>query len=128
MRRIFPISLLALFLAMPVAKWSAVQSQAGGEATKLESPSQAPAAYKNVQGELARVDDAKQLLWIKRSDGKEMQFQYTSQTQVTGGDNSIQGLADMNGSQLVIQYQMVGDTNQAVKIAISPNQAKPSAG
>jgi hypothetical protein len=122
MRTIFPISLLALFLAIPPATWSAAQNETGGKGLMVQSPIPSPAAFKNVQGELFRVDDAKQLLWIKRSDGKEMEFTYTNQTQVTGGDNSIHGLAKMSGSQLQIQYQTVGSTNQAVKIEISPSK------
>lgn len=127
-RKIFPISLLALFLTTPVTTWSAVQNQSETKAASVQRSSQSPSVFKNVQGELSRVDDVKQFLWIKRSDGKEMEFKYTSQTQVTGGDNSIQGLANMSGNLLLIQYQTVGGTNQAVKIEIRPAEGSASAG
>ena len=102
-------------LATPAAMWSAQEKQS-------QPQMQIPSAFKSAEGDLSRMDAAKGLLWLKGQDGKETEFKYTIQTQVTGGDNTVEGLSKMEGTHLKIQYEVVAGSNNAVKIEIVPVQ------
>jgi hypothetical protein len=111
------IWLLALLtFAIPALGWSAQATQAP---TKIQEqpPAEAP-GFKTVEGALSRIESAQQLLWIKAADGKEIEFKYSTQTQVTGGDNGVEGLANASGTYLKILYEIVDGVNNAVKIDI----------
>jgi len=113
MRNVFLMTILFTLIAIPESIIGAAQNQLD-KAADL----QAPAAFKTAEGELTKVDSVKLMFWIKAADGKEMAFNYTSQTQVTGGDNTTQGLSKLGGSHLRIHYEIVAGSNQAVKIEI----------
>src|SRR5436309_1751918 len=59
---------------------------------------QAKEAATVAQGQLLRVDVNAKTLAIRSSDVNQMQFRYTEQTKVVGGDRSVAGLATMAGS------------------------------
>jgi hypothetical protein len=109
-------------LATPAMAWGAqaTPTQLQTQSQNMQSQTPAPSDFKSAEGDLSRMDSAKGLLWIKGQDGKEMEFKFTSQTQVTGGDNTVEGLNKMEGTHLKIQYQVVGGSNNAVKIEIAP--------
>src|ERR1043166_6275296 len=74
--------LIALTFAVPRRGWSAQTSPA----PKIEG--QAPAeipGFKTAEGALTRVESAQQLLWSKGEDGKEIEFKYSTETQLAGG-------------------------------------------
>ena len=124
MNKIIATAALLALLAVPVKSSFAQTKQAPSSpsANQMQAPEQSPAAFKTAQGALSRVDSAKQMIWIKGADGKEVEFKYSAQTQVTGGDNTVEGLAKMNGTQLKIQYEVVDGANNAVKIDIQPTK------
>src|SRR5262249_4794816 len=119
MNKFIAMAALLTLLAIPTKSWSQTKPAPNPSANQMQAPEQSsPAAFKTAQGALSRVDNAKQTLWIKGADGKEQEFKYNAQTQVTGGDNTVEGLAKMNGTQLKIQYEVVDGANNAVKIDI----------
>jgi YD repeat-containing protein len=121
MQRTLLASLLFVLCAIPGSVQSAQGEQKSAE-INLQTMGKAPAALKNAEGELSRVDGEKQLLWIKSADGKELQFSYDKQTKVTGGDSTVEGLAKMSGSHLRVQYEAVAGANRAASIEILPGR------
>ena len=93
--------------------------QATGQETNLPQgqslPSTTPqeTAQQVAEGELSKIDAQRQLLWIKTSDGNEIQFSYNKDTQVEGAGKTVEGLAKMSGNHLVIRYQAEGSANVA---------------
>ena len=88
------------------------------------------------EGELLRVDDEKDMIWIRTSNGAEMQFSYTLTTDVVGAAESLEGLAKTTGQRLRVHYKPGVDKdlltsdeiNTAVKIEVNPSAApSPSA-
>jgi len=72
-----------------------------------------------------RVDVNAKTLAIRSSDGNQMQFRYTEQTKVVGGDKSVAGLATMAGSPVTIRYTKQGADNVATEIEVQQGQQQP---
>src|SRR5207249_9998389 len=69
-----------------------------------------------IKGELQKVDVDAQTIVIKAADGSEVQFQYNDQTQVTGEQENVAGLATMTAGQFTVHSKMEGNTRRAIKI------------
>jgi Cu/Ag efflux protein CusF len=83
-------------------------------------PGQAPPAGAQEQtatGQLAKVDATGKAITIKSGD-KEMVFNYTDATQVTGVEGGTQGLAGKTGATLRVTYQSKAGTNLASRIEV----------
>lgn len=82
------------------------------------------------EGDLSKVDAQRQLFWIKKSDGEEMQFLFNNETQVEGADKTVEGLASKSGSHLIVHYKAEGATNMASRIEVQaqavPEEQSPS--
>lgn len=84
---------------------------------------------KTATGQLAKVDLSKKEITIKGSDNKEMVFEYSDATQMTGVDNSAQGLSGKTGSTLRVTYHEQGGKNLASRIEVQGGGAgTPGAG
>jgi hypothetical protein len=62
------------------------------------------------EGQLSRIDSENDFIWVKMSDGKEMQFSYTLMTDVEGADDDVEGLVDdvealAKGTQVRVHYK-----------------------
>lgn len=128
MRRALNVA-FALALAMGVAQVVSAQDPAPpSPQPPQEQPipeQQAPAeemAKQTARGELARVDSETKVLTVKTADGSEMEFSYNDQTEVTGAQEGVAGLATASGSQVVVEYESDGTTNTATKIEVQPSQ------
>jgi hypothetical protein len=88
------------------------------------------------EGQLTRIDKDKDMVWLKKADGEEMQFSFTMTTDVEGAGEEVEGLVDdveslTPGSNLRIHYRpgrdedVVGDdeVNTAVKIEVTGKSA-----
>jgi hypothetical protein len=71
---------------------------------------------KSFEGNLIKVDVDAKLLTVKGLDDKDVMFVYSNDTQMTGIDNSPQGLAGKTGTRLRITYRESRGINLAVKI------------
>jgi hypothetical protein len=78
---------------------------------------QAP-AQKTFEGQLMKVDVTAKTISVKGANA-EMQFRYTEQTQVTGPEKDIQGLATKSGSPLKVTYQDAGNDHVATRIEVA---------
>ena len=71
-----------------------------------------------IKGELQKVDVDAKIIAIKAADGAEVQFQYNDQTQVTGEQENVAGLATMTGGLVTVHFKMEGNTRRATKIEL----------
>jgi hypothetical protein len=74
---------------------------------------------KALEGVLTSIDADNHMLRVMGTDNKEWVFIYTDQTQVTGPEKSIQGLAGKSGTKLRITYQVEQGKNVATSIEIA---------
>ena len=82
--------------------------------------SQAPQAEKSFSGTLTNVDAAKKEISVKGPGNQpEMTFMYTDQTQVTGAEKTVQGLAAKGGAELKVTYREQGPERIATRIEVS---------
>ena len=79
-------------------------------------PTNEPLPDKSFEGSLVKVDLAAKLITVKGLDDKDVMFVYNNDTQMTGIDNSPQGLAGKTGTRLKITYRESRGINLAVKI------------
>ena len=56
------------------------------------------------EGTLLQVDTQAQRLSVEASDGSQMAFDYTADTQIVGAADSIEGLAAASGTQVRVHY------------------------
>ena len=87
-------------------------------ASTLVPLAQAAGAEKSASGELLRVDSNAKTFTIKSDEGKEMDFYYSDQTVVVGGEKGVQGLSSQTGSKLAVFYTEAEGKRQAVRIEI----------
>lgn len=79
-------------------------------------PQQDAPPDKTFEGTLTKVDLAAKLITVKGENDKEMMFVYNNETQMTGIENSPQGLATKTAQRLKISYRENRGINLAVKI------------
>lgn len=72
------------------------------------------------EGELTKVDAAAKSLWVKNSAGKEMQFRYTDQTQISGAEGGVEGLATKSGTPVTVHFDAA--SKMATKIEVKQRQ------
>lgn len=129
MRRALNVA-FALALTMGVGQIASAQDPAQPadpqQPQEQPIPEQAPAeqetATQTARGELSRVDADTKMLTVKTADGSEMEFSYNDETEVTGAQEGVAGLATASGSQVVVEYESDGTTHTATKIEVQPSQ------
>jgi hypothetical protein len=72
------------------------------------------------EGELTKVDSATKTLSVKNSKGMEMEFLYTEQTQISGAEGGVEGLATKSGAQVRVHFDAASKT--ATKIEVRTHQ------
>lgn len=97
-----------------------------------QQPAPAPGADRqtqamSVQGELRRVDAEAKTLTVQ-ADGREQQFKFSDETEITGAGRDVEGLSTMTGTNVTVHYKVEGGANVATKIDIQARSADaPSA-
>ena len=72
------------------------------------------------EGELTKVDATAKTLSVKSSKGQEMEFRYNDQTQISGAEGGVEGLATKSGTPVIVHYDATSKT--ATKIEIRQRQ------
>jgi hypothetical protein len=72
-----------------------------------------------VEGELAKVDAAAKTLSVKTSKG-DMEFRYNDQTQISGAEGGVEGLATQSGAPVKVHFDPASKT--ATKIEVGKRQ------
>jgi YD repeat-containing protein len=72
------------------------------------------------RGELVSVDADARVIGVRAEDGQVWEFQYTDDTQVTGGQDGSAGLATMTGAIVTVHHATEGEVNVARLIEIAP--------
>src|SRR5262245_32498030 len=75
-----------------------------------------------IDGELTKVDATAKTLSVKDSRGQEMEFRYTDQTQISGAEGGVEGLATKSGTPVRVHYDAASKT--ATKIEIKQQRQK----
>jgi hypothetical protein len=114
------VPMLALFPWIACNEQPASPTAQGGDYQELP-PAQAP-ALQAMEGMLTKVDPAGKMIWIRTADGIESRFSYSDLTLVAGADNTVEGLAKMNGSRVRIRYTVSGAGYAAEEIEILSGQ------
>lgn len=72
------------------------------------------------EGTLLRTDPKGQRLWIRTAEEKEMEFHYTSATQILGAGARVEGLVGTRQHYLRVRYANEGGRENAVQIEVQP--------
>ena len=75
-----------------------------------------------IDGELTKVDATAKTLSVKDSRGQEMEFRYNDQTQISGAEGGVEGLATKSGTPVRVHYDAASKT--ATKIEIKQQRQK----
>ena len=81
------------------------------------APQQAQ-GQKTLEGVLTSLDASNHMLRVMGTDNKEWVFVYTDETQVSGPDKSVQGLAGKSGTKVKITYRVEQGKNLATEIEV----------
>ena len=73
-------------------------------------------AERSFEGHLTKVNLAARIITVKGDDDKEMMFVYNDQTQMTGIENTPQGLIGKTGTHLKVTYRESRGINLATKL------------
>jgi len=68
------------------------------------------------EGHLTKVNIAARIITVKGDDDKEVMFVYNDDTQMTGIDNTPQGLIGKTGTRLKVTYKESRGINLATKV------------
>jgi hypothetical protein len=98
-----------------------VMAQEGGEDAN-QAQAAAPET-RSEKGELAWVDLDKSTFAITTADGQELQFSFTDQTRVAGGDEGVAGLATKTGTSVTVDYE----AKDGMAVATAITQGEPEA-
>ena len=79
---------------------------------------QQPQGQRALEGVLTSIDANNHMLRVMGTDNKEWVFVYTDETQVSGPDKSVQGLAGKSGTKLRITYRVEQGKNVATDIEV----------
>jgi hypothetical protein len=82
-----------------------------------QEPAQEPAP---IQGALVSVDTEAMTITVMTADDMTVLFQYTAETKVTGGQESVAGLATTKDARVTVRFTEKGDTKIATEIEVQP--------
>jgi len=68
-----------------------------------------------VEGELAKVDAAAKTLSVKTSKG-DMEFRYNDQTQISGAEGGVEGLATQSGAPVKVHFDAASKTATKIEV------------
>jgi plastocyanin len=90
-----------------------------------QEPGQEPAPSQQqlqVQGSLTAVDTDAMTITVGIADGQTVQFRYTDETEVSGAQDSIAGLATTANAMVTVTFTEEGETRTATRIEVQPAQ------
>ena len=73
-------------------------------------------AERSFEGNLTKVNLAARIITVKGAEDKEMMFVYNDDTQMTGIDNTPQGLIGKTGTRLKVTFKESRGINLATKL------------
>ena len=103
---------LSILLALPGIVWSVAASSVEQDGQLLVAQQAPPQQnLQTAEGELTAVDTQNMTVQLQTSEGEQMHFTYTDQTQVVSNDPPV-----APGSIVRISYQDMGGSHVAVRI------------
>lgn len=67
------------------------------------------------EGELTKVDAATKTLSVKTAKG-EMEFRYNDQTQISGAEGGVEGLATLSGAPVKVHFDAASKTATRIEV------------
>ena len=67
------------------------------------------------EGELVKVDAAAKTLSVKTAKG-EMEFRYNDQTQISGAEGGVEGLATQSGAPVKVHFDAASKTATRIEV------------
>lgn len=83
-----------------------------------EQPEQRPQAT-TVTGELTNVDPEAMTLTVAGANGEAWTFRYTADTEVSGGQSGVAGLATQAGTVVTVHFEGEGEARTATRIEVA---------
>ena len=97
----------------------------GPVAAQEPAPGQEPAPSQQqlqVQGQLMAVDTEAMTITVNIAEGQSVQFRYTDETEVSGAQDSIAGLATAANAMVTVTFTEEGETRTATRIEVQAAQ------
>ena len=119
------LGVVALFILV-LTGCSETQKQTSAEKTQIDlAEKAAPMAQTQetpqiFEGEMMKVDATAKTLSVKNSEGQEIEFRYNDQTQISGADGGVEGLATKSGTPVSVHFDTA--TRTAAKIEVRQRQ------
>lgn len=76
----------------------------------------------SVQGELIEVDTENRMLVVRTSAETPMRFQYNDETEITGAQENIAGLATAQNARVTVHYTEDGEVRTAKKVEVQADE------
>jgi hypothetical protein len=110
--------LIVFAAALALSVMPAMAQQPGAPQQQQPGVQQQQPQQQQASGELVRVDTNAKTLSIKTAAGSDMLFTYSDATKVTGGEQSVAGLATKSGAKVTVTFLMKGQDRLATQIDI----------
>ena len=81
-----------------------------------DRPAQGQEKVYMFEGELTKVDATDKTISVKSSKGKEVAFRYTDETQVSGAEGGIEGLATKSGTHVRVHFDAATKTASQIEV------------
>jgi urease accessory protein UreE len=101
----------------------AVPPLAAQEAQQAQEDGQDQPQVRSESGTLTWVDVDKQTFAITTAEGQELQFHFTEQTTISGGQEGVAGLATEKGASVRVEYEAKDRMAMATLIEVQPAEA-----
>jgi len=117
---IVALLILALTGCSKTREQSSAETQSPVTQSEQAKVAQAQETPQIVAGELTKVDATSKTLSVKSSEGLEMEFRYKDQTQISGVEGRLEGLATKSGTPVSVHYDTA--SKMATQIEVRPRQ------
>jgi hypothetical protein len=109
---------------LALLSWAACSEQPNSPTVQQEIfPAGQEPLNQTMEGTLTKVDPESKRISIRTADGSERSFSYSDLTLITGSEDTVEGLAKVNGARVKIWYALGGQGNEAEEIEILTGQA-----
>jgi hypothetical protein len=115
---VLPMVAGVAMMAMVAVSPAAAQEQAPAQGQE------APAQEAAIRGQLVEVDAEAMTISVRTEQGAVERVRYNEQTQVTGAQDSVAGLASASEARVTVQVEGEGDARTATVIEVQPEEQR----
>ena len=119
-RQVSILGIVTLFIltmgCSETQKQTSSEKPQSDQAEKAAPMAQTQETPQILEGELMKVDGTAKTLTVKDSEGREMEFRYTDQTLISGGDGGVEGLATKSGTPISVHFDTATRTATTIEV------------